>query len=68
MSRKFVVAWAALMALAVVPSLAAANNAGGLGAVVCVNLGVLLALTITPVETLIDAVRTYLPGGGDDAG
>lgn len=60
MSRKLVVAWVLALLFATVPT-AAATDGGGLTSSVCVNLAVLLALTITPVETLVDAFRGALP-------
>lgn len=62
MKRALVTAWVGMMALATVPNAVAGAGTGGLTSPVCINLGMLLALTITPVETLVDAFRGVIPG------
>lgn len=60
MGRRIVLGWLGALGAAIIPT-AASANAGGLTTPTCVPLGVLLALTITPVESLVQAFTSYLP-------
>lgn len=62
MGRKAILGWAGLMTVAVIGPAAAQTPAGGLTQPVCLSFGLAVALTITPVESLVRAFQGLLPG------
>lgn len=62
--RKWVVSWMGLMSLSIVPT-ATAGGVGGLATEICLPFGLIIALTMTPVDSLAtmftDALDTVLP-------
>lgn len=63
---KWLLGWLGLLGLSVVPP-AGAVGAGGLGQSLCLPFGLVLALTLTPVDTLSATLASYLPNKREGA-
>jgi hypothetical protein len=62
-SRKAVLGlWAAFGGLTLLPTVMGQGGSPGTGASVCLPFYVIIALTVTPVEVMIDTFRETLPG------